>query len=107
MNSRTALRHAQSRIRNTRHSCYLTHGDDQHDHRGLNRARRAEAKAEIAVQLEEAELPHDADRILAEEREALELIVNCDPWEWMSDYDYDYRLYDDLMDAEVEMYNVL
>jgi hypothetical protein len=39
---------ATHRVRNTKGSCYLTHGDDNYDHRGLNKARRRLDQAVIA-----------------------------------------------------------
>lgn len=42
---------AQNRIRATKGSSYLTHGADDYDHKGLNKARRALDKALINEQL--------------------------------------------------------
>ena len=39
------------RVRNTKNSSYLTHGGDDHDHKGLNKARRMMDKAIINEQL--------------------------------------------------------
>ena len=44
---------ATRRIRNTRGSSFLTHGADDYDHRGLNKARRNLSKALIAEYLAE------------------------------------------------------
>lgn len=49
MTTRTALR----RMANTRGCSFLTHGDDDHDHRGLNKARRALDKALVAEYYED------------------------------------------------------
>lgn len=49
MTTRTALR----RMANTKGCSFLTHGDDDHDHRGLNKARRALDKALVDEYFEE------------------------------------------------------
>jgi len=47
------INQATRRIRNTRGSSYLTHGADNYDHRGLNKARRNLGKALIEEYLTE------------------------------------------------------
>lgn len=50
---------AISRIRNTRGACYLTHGADNYDHKGLNKARRNLGKAIIKSWEEETNEPEE------------------------------------------------
>lgn len=56
----TIERIASRRIRNRNHSSYLTHGADDYDHRGLNRARREEGKAIIRSWSQEPTAPAPA-----------------------------------------------
>lgn len=44
---------ATRRFRTTKGACYLTHGADSYDKRGLNKARRSLDQAAIAEQLED------------------------------------------------------
>jgi len=50
----TAIAKATRRVRTTKGSCYLTHGSDSYDKKGLAKARRAFDKAVIAESTEEA-----------------------------------------------------
>ncbi len=55
MRAATAFRSATKALRQSRGSCYLTHGSDNYDHKALNNARRAEGRALIALEIEEAQ----------------------------------------------------
>lgn len=48
---------AISRIRNTKGACFLTHGADNYDHKGLNKARRSLGKAIVKSWEEETNEP--------------------------------------------------
>lgn len=47
------IKRADARVRSTRGCSFLTHGGDQYDHRGLNRARRFMDRAVIEEQLQD------------------------------------------------------
>lgn len=57
MRAATAFRSATKALRKSRGSCYLTHGSDDYDHKALNNARRAEGRAIIAMEIEDAQEP--------------------------------------------------
>ena len=51
---------ALRRVRNTKNASFLTHGADDYDHKGLNRARRDYGKAVIRSWIEETDEPTPA-----------------------------------------------
>lgn len=76
-----AIASATRRFRTTK-GCYLTHGADSYDKKGLNKARRAVDRAVIAEQQDETEF----DRQIAE-GDAFRLVVTTQVYE-----NYGYRM---------------
>ncbi len=90
------IRRTTRRIRNTRGSSYLTHGSDNYDHRGLNKAIRSFGKALIEESLSDDQAVADLERwkwVLT-----AEFTDDEKPWNWSIDVIGVYDRHEDLME---------
>jgi hypothetical protein len=71
---------AARRTNNRRHSSFLTHGADDYDHRGLNRARREEGKA-IIRDWQEPDPTNDAETVSRDEPTTFRIVVHTQVFE--------------------------
>jgi len=89
---------ATRRVRNRSGSSYLTRGGDNHDHRGLNKARRALSSALIAEQLADDEHEeHEEHQEYLKCLEYMECHFECPDFDDDDEYD-DYDDFNDLDD---------